>query len=279
MKDDLMIHEQEVTGLLMKSSLVVKWWLRPKQAIVEEGQALNNWLMPTDTGEEITVKLGSNQDTLQWMNFWNHFDFKFPLAIQRDMLKCSFFEKDFSAKVFCTEKCFKGNKKESVMDRAIRAGQVFSCTCRALWYHRKGNPRLEAGSFHMYRLTCPSSYQRNRLPFGFDYNKVFPRCLQDMNLTYVTGARQVLVNIRTVYRPLKSIIQCLKVTRNMDMKAFQVALVLKNLPANAGDLDLGSIPRSGRSPGGDNPLQYSCLENPMDREACSEKSTLKQEVK
>lgn len=38
MKDDLMIHEQEVTGLLMKGSLVLKWWLRPKQAIVEEGQ-------------------------------------------------------------------------------------------------------------------------------------------------------------------------------------------------------------------------------------------------
>ena len=34
----VMIHEQEVTGLLMKGSLVVKWWLRPKQAIVEEGQ-------------------------------------------------------------------------------------------------------------------------------------------------------------------------------------------------------------------------------------------------
>ena len=33
--------------------------------------------------------------------------------------------------------------------------------------------------------------------------------------------------------------------------------------------DLGSIPGSGRSPGGgnDNPLQYSCLENPMDRGA------------
>ena len=43
----------------------------------------------------------------------------------------------------------------------------------------------------------------------------------------------------------------------------------KNLPANAGDLrDEGSIPRSGRSPGGghSNPFQYSCLENPMDRE-------------
>ena len=42
------------------------------------------------------------------------------------------------------------------------------------------------------------------------------------------------------------------------------------MPAIAGDVrDIGSIPGSGRSPGGghDNPLQYSCLENPMDREA------------
>ena len=43
--------------------------------------------------------------------------------------------------------------------------------------------------------------------------------------------------------------------------------VVKNLPANAGDP--GSISGSGRSPGerNSNPLQYSCLENPMDREA------------
>ena len=43
--------------------------------------------------------------------------------------------------------------------------------------------------------------------------------------------------------------------------------MVKNLPANAGDLkDMGSIPGSGRSRGGNgNPLQYSCLENPMDR--------------
>ena len=41
----------------------------------------------------------------------------------------------------------------------------------------------------------------------------------------------------------------------------------KNPPANAGDL--GSFPESGRSPGGGhgNPLQYSCLEDPMDRGA------------
>ena len=52
--------------------------------------------------------------------------------------------------------------------------------------------------------------------------------------------------------------------------ASQVALVVKNLPANAGDArDTGSIPGWGRSlgVGNGNPLQYSCLENPMDREA------------
>ena len=43
--------------------------------------------------------------------------------------------------------------------------------------------------------------------------------------------------------------------------------VVKNLPANAGDTAL--IPGLGRSPGGGNdyPLQYSCLENPVDRGA------------
>ena len=48
--------------------------------------------------------------------------------------------------------------------------------------------------------------------------------------------------------------------------AFPVTLVVKDLPASAGDVrDAGSIARSGRSPG--HPLQYSCLENPMDRGA------------
>ena len=50
----------------------------------------------------------------------------------------------------------------------------------------------------------------------------------------------------------------------------QVALIVKNLPINAGDIrDAGSIPGSGRSPGGGRgtPLQYSCPENPMDRGA------------
>ena len=48
---------------------------------------------------------------------------------------------------------------------------------------------------------------------------------------------------------------------------FPGGTVVKDLPANAGDTSL--IPRSGRSPGGRNgyPLQYFCLENPMDRGA------------
>ena len=51
---------------------------------------------------------------------------------------------------------------------------------------------------------------------------------------------------------------------------FQVALVVKNLPANARDAtDVGLIPGLGRAPGGGggNPLLYSCLENSMDRGA------------
>ena len=54
----------------------------------------------------------------------------------------------------------------------------------------------------------------------------------------------------------------------MQNRASQVTLVVKNSPANTGDLrDLGSIPGSERCPGGghDNPFQYSCLENPIDR--------------
>ena len=50
--------------------------------------------------------------------------------------------------------------------------------------------------------------------------------------------------------------------------ASHVVLVVKNPPANAGDIrDVGSIPGSGisRREGNGNPLQYSCLENPMNR--------------
>ena len=57
-------------------------------------------------------------------------------------------------------------------------------------------------------------------------------------------------------------------TRLSDFTSPQVVLVVKNLPVSAGDVrDTGSIPESGRSPGGKNgnPVQYFCPENSMDR--------------
>jgi len=63
---------------------------------------------------------------------------------------------------------------------------------------------------------------------------------------------------------------CLYVCIYVYTWASEVVVVVKNLPINAGDIrDAGSTPGSGRSPkgGNGNPLQYSCLENPMDRGA------------
>ena len=60
------------------------------------------------------------------------------------------------------------------------------------------------------------------------------------------------------------------IAKYVNLQASQMALVVENLPANAGDIrNVCSIPGSGRSPGGGhgNPLQYSCLENPMIRGA------------
>ena len=61
-----------------------------------------------------------------------------------------------------------------------------------------------------------------------------------------------------------------------------MVLVVKNPSTNAGDVrDTGSIPGLGRSPGGGNvnPLQYSCLENSMDRGAWQAHSTGLQRVR
>ena len=57
---------------------------------------------------------------------------------------------------------------------------------------------------------------------------------------------------------------------NPENGGFSVGTVVKNTPANAGgERNLGLIPGSGRAPGGgnDNPLQYSCLENSIDKGA------------
>ena len=66
------------------------------------------------------------------------------------------------------------------------------------------------------------------------------------------------------------------------MGASYVALVVKNPLANAGDIrDAGSSSGSGRAPGGghSNPLQHTCLENPLDRGACGSQSMGLQRVR
>ena len=63
---------------------------------------------------------------------------------------------------------------------------------------------------------------------------------------------------------------CMYLIQYAFLRASYVVIVVKNLPTSAGDLrDMDSIPGSGRHPreGPGNPLQYSCLENPMDRGA------------
>ena len=70
--------------------------------------------------------------------------------------------------------------------------------------------------------------------------------------------------INDIFPGLLFILCCLGLNTTV-IGVSQVVLVVKNPPANAGDMrDVGSIPGLGRSPGGGhgNPSQYSCLENP-----------------
>ena len=71
------------------------------------------------------------------------------------------------------------------------------------------------------------------------------------------------------------------IVHSLTLVASQVVLVVKNLPAQAGDItDIGSIPGSGRSPEGGhaNPLQPSCLEKPTDKEPGGLRSMASQRV-
>ena len=76
---------------------------------------------------------------------------------------------------------------------------------------------------------------------------------------------QVLYLLHSLWRLFHMCFHC-------QLGAFQVAWVVKNMPANAGDTrDMGSIAESVRSPGAGhgNPLQCSCMENPKERGAWS----------
>ena len=73
--------------------------------------------------------------------------------------------------------------------------------------------------------------------------------------------------LRNTYNHYVSVRCIIIIDESISIMGFLVAQTVKNPCASSGDW--GSIPASGRSPGGGhgNPLQYSCLENPMDRGA------------
>ena len=101
------------------------------------------------------------------------------------------------------------------------------------------------------------SFFCSRIPFRTPHHIYLSWLLR---LLLAVTAFQTFLSLTTL-RVLRSISQVL---------ASQVLLVVENPPTNAGDIrDAGLIPESGGSPGGGhgNPLQYSCLENPMDRGA------------
>ena len=79
----------------------------------------------------------------------------------------------------------------------------------------------------------------------------------------------VCTNLTTLLAPYY-VLQCTLVASLHSIGASQVVLMVKNLPADAGDIrDVGSIPGLGRYPGEGHgiPLWYSCLQNPRNRGA------------
>ena len=106
----------------------------------------------------------------------------------------------------------------------------------------------------------------NHLPYSLPTNIIIADFWISLSLLFMLKE----LSHFTVLSLLKSSDYLVKslVKGTMATGASQVALVVKNPPANAGDRrDAGSIPGSGRSPGGGqgNPLRYFCLENPTDR--------------
>ena len=99
--------------------------------------------------------------------------------------------------------------------------------------------------------------------------------LKEINLTTQVQIEHDSLSVTSGYKPEMEWAQPVKTYIQIKSSipfwgASQVVLVVKNPPANAGDIrDAGLIPGSGRSPGGGrgSPLQCSCLENPMDRGA------------
>ena len=96
------------------------------------------------------------------------------------------------------------------------------------------------------------------------------RCTQNLPLSLSPFLSRPFSSLLSSPPLLLSVFLCLSLSLSPTLVTSQVVLVVKNPPANAGvTRDMGSILGLGRTPGGrhDNPQQYSCLENSMDRRA------------
>ena len=151
-----------------------------------------------------------------------------------------------------------GNVADGVRDFLASVQFSHSVVSDSLWPHRLQHARL----------TCPSP-----TPRAYSNSSPSSRWCHS-----TISSSVVPFSSRLQSFPAKIFI-CSQLGWNIaGRRASQVVLVVKNLPANAGDGRApGSIPGSGRRAwkeegmaggGHGNPLQYSCLENPMDRGAC-----------
>ena len=110
----------------------------------------------------------------------------------------------------------------------------------------------------------------NLVHFPNFYSSLIPQSIYSFLSLYYIACESIQVHVQPQpYFPVNPVIPNWQ-NHIMQPGASLVALAVKKQPANAGDMwHVGLIPGSGRSPGGghDNPLPYSCLENPMDRGA------------
>ena len=147
---------------------------------------------------------------------------------------------------------------------------------RAVWLEKKGVQRPQQGEVlthqnHPDHRAGP----RSALTFHRWGEKDPEREMIHSNLQFGDYKRKLLGELALIahqiilifFPVLKFKYSCCTILYKWGGRASLVAQMVKNLPAKAGDLC--SIPGLGRSPGEghDYPLQYSCLENPMDRAA------------
>ena len=148
-----------------------------------------------------------------------------------------------------------------------------SLVCSSPWGHKESDD-TEQLNWTVFYCLPGEVLSQPFLTLPFSWLPLFPLCSLSPFSFSSSFTSAFFFSLLQKYLPHKLVNNCMNIW--FLLRAFHqgrtshVALVVKNLPANAGDItDMGSIPGSGRSPGEGhgNSFQYSCLENPMDRGA------------